>query len=97
VDIPTLQTAQPEFKDVDPGVIQSAIDRATRNLDPTVYGAQIDDAILLQACDYMTTSPMGGGTRLQNDPAKVSTYRRQLDELTAECGTGWFLVAGGTR
>lgn len=97
MDIPTLQAAQPEFKDVDPGVIQSAIDRATRNLDPTVYGAQIDDAILLQACDYMTTSPMGGGTRLQGDPSKTSTYRLQLDELTADCSAGWCLVAGGVR
>ena len=95
MDIGTFRDLFPEFCDVPPDVVNAALQRAQRFVDPIVWTTRNDDGVYLKAAHFLTTSPFGGGTRLGPDPTKTSTYQQQFDELEAIVSCGSFLVAGG--
>lgn len=95
MDISTFLTEFGEFKDVDAEIVQGCLDRATRAVNARVWGDLADDGIAWKAAHYLTTTPLGGGTRLQADPSKTSTYQAEFERLEGIVGCGGFLVAGG--
>lgn len=96
MDITTFIAQNQEFRDVDPALVQAALDRAARWTPADVWGDRTDDGVSLLAAHYIQTNPMGGGTRLAPDKDTLtSTYKTQYDELADIMGAGGFLVAGG--
>lgn len=83
---------RPEFRNVDPRIVQAALDEASRWVSPSVWGNKLDDGMSLWAADVIVTSPMGGATRL--DPGTTSWYRQRIDDLLPTVACGRFLVAG---
>jgi hypothetical protein len=87
-DLTTFQTRFPEFAQGDAIFLQSKIDEATRQLDPTIFLTTLDDAIYLLAAKKLALSPSGNTGKLVNKDG-TTVYDGELDRLITEAVGGY--------
>ena len=87
----SLKARYEEFAPVGDPAVTLAIGEATRRTDARVFGDRFDDAVMLRACDLMSTGAFGQQARVDPKAATgPTTYAIQLATLVGErAGGGW--------
>ena len=92
MDVPTFIVQFPEFNQTDAGIVGAALARASRWVDPTIWGTVADDGIAYLAAHFLSSSPFGSNTKLAPKTTGSTfggtTYGQQFEELR-------MTVAGG--
>lgn len=98
MDVPTFKKRFPEFEHVNAQLVVQALSEAQRWVDPVTWGTFTDDGLAYYMADVLTTSPMGGATRMAEPKGDaISTYKKKFDELADIVSCGQFLTSGGNR
>ena len=97
VTIASLQLRMSEFTATPDAVVQAAIDDASTEVDPRVFGEKADQAITLLAAHKLAMSPYGQQARLApKEQGKgthgATTYGLEYDTLVAQCGGGFWVT-----
>lgn len=86
-----MLTNHPEFEGASNALLQDAIDKATRRVNPDMFKDTTDDAIEFLACHIVALSPYGQAARLVAAD-RSTTYLTQYEELAREAATGYRVI-----
>ena len=77
MDLPTFLNQFPEFGDANtqsPALVPAMLAAALNELDPTVWGDQVDQGQAYLAAHLLATSPYGQAAKMFNSKDGTSTY-----------------------
>lgn len=94
MDVSTFLLRFKEFRDTSPELVESAIQQATRWVDPNVWGTLADDGVAYKAAELLDGNPFGGSTRMDSTGGD-SPYKKEFDRMVEIVSCGSFLCAGG--
>ena len=88
VDTRSFLARFPEFEPASRSMVDEAIDEASRNVDPDVFGEKTDDGIRWQAAHLLAISPFGQQARLISKDGST-TYGKRFEALARSMTPGF--------
>ena len=86
-DSATFLVSYPEFSDTNPDLVTAKMEEAVRQLDPTVFGATLDDATYLLTAQKLAKMPMGNAALIDATTGRT-VYDEELLRLRREATSG---------
>lgn len=92
----TFKAARQEFASIADASVTLALNDATSELDPRVFGDTFDQAVGLLAAHKLSVSPYGQQARLEPKSGDgTTTYHAELQRLTRKRAGGFWAVGRG--
>jgi len=92
INVTSFKVKFPEFGKADVGLIQSALDSASTQIDTTVWGAKADEGLAYLAAHTLALSPMGQNAKLVAKDGETTTYITHYKRLQRGLGQRMMLI-----